>query len=50
MPKASRSRKPELGTTTTAETVETALDMVGFRDELLRGTRAIRGMDIEPSD
>jgi hypothetical protein len=39
-----------LGTTTATETIETALDMVVFRDELLKGTRAIRGMDIEPSD
>jgi hypothetical protein len=39
-----------LGTTTTTETIETALDTVVFREELLRGTRAIRGMDIEPSD
>ena len=39
-----------LGTTTATETIETALDIVVFRDELLRGTRAIRGMGIEPPD
>jgi hypothetical protein len=39
-----------LGTATATQTIETALDMVVFREELLRGTRAIRGMDIESSD
>jgi hypothetical protein len=50
MPSTLAAAQRILGTTTATETIETALDMVVFRDELLRGTRAIRGMGIEPPD
>jgi hypothetical protein len=36
-----------LGTSTETETIETALDLVVFRQELLDGLRAMRGADIE---
>jgi hypothetical protein len=49
-PSKLRAAQRILGTTTTTETIETALDMIVFRKEPLTGTRAIRGMDIEPSD
>lgn len=32
-----------LGTTTETETIEAALDLIVFRDELLQGVRAMRG-------
>lgn len=35
-----------LGTSTATETIETALDMVVFRQELLDGTRALFGLSI----
>jgi hypothetical protein len=36
-----------LGTATERETVEAALDMVAFRRELLDGTRALSGLQID---
>lgn len=39
-----------LGAPTATATIETALDMIVFRDELLRGTRAMRGVEIAPYD
>jgi hypothetical protein len=39
--------KAILGTETETETIETALDLVVFRDELVRGIRAMRGARLE---
>jgi hypothetical protein len=39
-----------LGTSTATETIETALDMVVFRQELLDGTRALFGLTITSPD
>lgn len=39
-----------LGTATATETVEMALDMVVFRTELVRGTRALLGIRIDDLD
>jgi len=42
-----------LGTPTATETIEAALDMVVFRQELIEGTRALRGVELtspEPPD
>jgi hypothetical protein len=39
-----------LGTGTATETIETALDMVVFRQELLDGTRALFGVVITSPD
>jgi hypothetical protein len=39
-----------LGTTTATETIETALDMVVFRQELVDGTRALFGMVVTSPD
>ena len=36
-----------LGTATERETVEVALDMIAFRRELLDGTRALAGLEID---
>lgn len=36
-----------LGTKTETETVEMALDLVVFRDELIKGVRAMRGTKLE---
>ena len=38
-----------LGTTNATETIERALDMVVFRDELVQGTRRLLGAKIERS-
>lgn len=38
-----------LGTSTATEAIETALDMVVFRQELLNGTREMLGIHIDPS-
>jgi len=37
-----------LGTATERETVEVALDMIAFRRELLDGTQALAGIQIDP--
>ena len=39
-----------LGTATATEAIETALDMVVFRQELLEGTRAMLGVRLGPPD
>lgn len=39
-----------LGAPTATATIEAALDMIVFRDELLRGTRAMRGVEIVSYD
>ncbi len=39
-----------LGTPTATETIETALDMVVFRQELLDGTRAMLGIRLASPD
>ncbi len=39
-----------LGTPTATETIEAALDMVVFRQELVDGTRAMRGVELTPPD
>ena len=39
-----------LGTATATEAIETALDMVVFRQELLDGTRAMLGIHLDSSE
>ena len=39
-----------LGTPTATETIEAALDMVVFREELIAGTRAMLGLKIAPPE
>jgi hypothetical protein len=39
-----------LGARTATETIETALDMVVFRRDLVRGTAAMLGVHIDPPD
>jgi hypothetical protein len=39
-----------LGAPTATETIERALDLVVFQQKLIRGTRAMLGVVIEPSD
>lgn len=39
-----------LGAATATEAIETALDLVVFRQELIDGTRAMLGVDIIPPD
>jgi hypothetical protein len=39
-----------LGTPTATETIEAALDMVVFREELIAGTTAMLGIELTPSD
>ncbi|MGH7518989.1 MAG: hypothetical protein ACREOC_16245 [Gemmatimonadales bacterium] len=39
-----------LGAATATETIETALDMIVFRNELVAGTRAMLGTEIEAPD
>ena len=40
------SARAILGTATETETIETALDMIVFRKELIEGVRALRGLDL----
>jgi Arc/MetJ family transcription regulator len=47
-PKALSRAQTILGTATERETVEAALDLVAFRRELLNGTRALSGLQIDP--
>jgi hypothetical protein len=42
-----RQAKAILGTATERETVELALDLVAFRQEVLAGVRALRGLKID---
>ncbi|HZF07273.1 MAG TPA: hypothetical protein VFE33_00635 [Thermoanaerobaculia bacterium] len=46
-PEALRRAQTILGTATERETVEVALDMIAFRRELLDGTRALSGLQID---
>jgi hypothetical protein len=46
-PKTLRRAQKILGTATERETVEVALDMIAFRRELLNGTRALSGLQID---
>jgi hypothetical protein len=46
-PETLRRAQRILGTATERETVEAALDMVAFRRELLDGTRALSGLQID---
>ena len=39
-----------LGTASATETIETALDMIVFRQKLIAGTAAMRGVDILSSE
>ena len=39
-----------LGAATATETIETALDLVLFRRELVKGTRAMLGVRLSPPD
>lgn len=39
-----------LGVATATEAIETALDLVVFRRELVEGTRAMLGTDVTPPD
>jgi hypothetical protein len=39
-----------LGTPTATETIEAALDMVVFREELIAGTQSMLGVDLIPPD
>jgi len=39
-----------LGTDTATATIEQALDMVVFREELVQGAAAMRGVDVDPID
>ena len=39
-----------LGTDTATATIEQALDMVVFRQELIRGATAMRGVEIQSTD
>jgi len=47
-PETLRLAQAILGTATERETVEVALDMIAFRRELLDGTRALSGLQIDP--
>lgn len=49
-PRQIRAAQRVLGTATATETIETALDMVVFRQELLDGLEAMRGVDIISPD
>lgn len=46
-PETLRRAQKILGTATERETVEVALDMIAFRRELLDGTRALSGLQID---
>ncbi len=46
-PKALRRAQTILGTATERETVEAALDLVAYRRELLDGTKALSGIQID---
>lgn len=39
-----------LGAATATETIETALDLIVFRQELVKGTRAMLGIRLAPPD
>jgi hypothetical protein len=47
-PKTLRRAQNILGTATERETVEVALDLVAFRQEVMEGIRALAGIQLEP--
>ena len=49
-PKVLADAQAFLGTASERETVEAALDLVGFRKELATGSRALRGMRLRRLD
>jgi hypothetical protein len=49
-PKLLKDAQTRLGTATERETVEMALDMVAFRQELIEGTRALAGLKLRRID
>lgn len=49
-PKALRRAQALLGTETERDTVELALDLVAFRQELLTGVRALAGLKLVRGD
>jgi len=49
-PKLLKDAQTRLGTATERETVEVALDMVAFRQELIEGTRALAGLKLRRID
>ena len=49
-PRALRRAQTLLGTDTERETVELALDLVAFRQELVEGTRALHGLQFDTVD
>lgn len=49
-PKALRRAQTLLGTETERETVELALDLVAFRQELGEGLRALAGLHLDERD
>ncbi len=49
-PKALRRAQALLGTETERDTVELALDLVAFRQELLTGVRALAGLKLARID
>ena len=49
-PKALRRAQTILGAATERETVELALDIVTFRDEVQQGLRTLAGLKLDPRD
>jgi hypothetical protein len=49
-PRLLEDAKAALGTSTDREAVEIALDLVTFRNELVRGARALRGLTLSRID
>jgi hypothetical protein len=49
-PKLLRTARELLGASSEREAVEMALDLVAFRQELIRGTRALSGLDLVSLD
>jgi hypothetical protein len=49
-PKLLRTARELLGASSEREAVEMALDLVAFRQELIRGTRSLAGLDLASLD
>ena len=49
-PRLLEEARVSLGASSEREAVEMALDLVGFRNELLRGARALRGLALSRID
>jgi hypothetical protein len=49
-PRLLEEARVSLGASSEREAVEMALDLVGFRKELLRGARALRGLTLSRID